>query len=35
MLVIQILITVFIWLNTTLNQTLQMEAKLPINAALK
>ena len=27
--------TVFIWLNTTLDQTLQVEAKLPVNAALK
>ena len=27
--------TVFIWLNTALDQTLQMEAKLPVNAALK
>ena len=35
MLIIHILITVFIWLNTTLDQTWQMEAKLPINAALK
>ena len=27
--------TVFIWLNTALDQTLQMEAKLPVNATLK